>query len=265
VTAAAAPAPAPRRSAAWWVVSDAAVMARRNLLHYVRVPSLVVFSVVSPVMFVLLFAYVFGGAIEVPGVRYVDYLMGGILVQTVAFGSTETGVGLADDLSQGMVDRFRTLPMARSAVLAGRTLADTVRHAFMVLVMTGVGLLIGFRAHGGIVRAILALLLALLFGLALSWVSAAIGLAVHDVEAAQMAGVMWTFPVTFTSSAFVPVDSMPGWLQAWADINPVTVTVDAVRNLLLDRPAATDVVQALLWAAVILAVFVPLALRRYRV
>ena len=261
----ATPAPSPVRNPRWWVVSDAFVLARRNLLHYVRVPSLAVFSVVSPVMFVLLFAYVFGGAIEVPGVRYVDFLMGGILVQTVAFGSTETGVGLADDMSRGMVDRFRALPMARSAVLAGRTLADTVRHAFMVLMMTGVGLLIGFRAHGGTARAALALLLVLSFGLALSWVSAAIGLAVRNVEATQMAGVLWTFPVAFTSSAFVPVDSMPGWLQAWADINPVTVTVDAVRNLLLGRPAAADVAQALLWAAAILAVFVPVAVRRYRV
>ncbi len=252
--------PAPTR----WVVSDAVVLARRNLLHYLRVPSLVVFSVVSPVMFVLLFAYVFGGAISVPGVRYVDYLMGGVLVQTVAFASTETGVGLADDLSHGILDRFRTLPMARSAVLTGRTLADTVRHGFMVLMMTGVGLLIGFRAHGGIVRASLALLLVLSFGLALSWVSATIGLAVRDVEATQMAGVLWTFPVTFTSSAFVRVDSMPGWLQAWADVNPITVTVDAVRNLLLGLPAAADVTQALLWAAAILAVFVPLAVRRYQ-
>ena len=247
------------------VVSDAVVLAQRSLLHYLRVPSLVVFSVVSPVMFVLLFAYVFGGAITVPGMRYVDYLMGGILVQTVTFGSTETGVGLADDLSRGMVDRFRALPMARSAVLAGRTLADSVRHAFMVLMMTGVGLLIGFRAHGGVVRAALALLLVLSFGLALSWVSAAIALAVQDVEATQMAGVMWTFPVTFTSSAFVPVDSMPGWLQAWAEVNPITVTVDAVRNLLWGRPAGGDVAQALLWTAAILAVFVPLAVRRYRV
>ena len=247
------------------LVSDAVVLAQRNLLHYLRVPSLVVFSVVSPVMFVLLFAYVFGGAISVPGMRYIDYLMGGILVQTVTFGSTETGVGLADDLTRGMLDRFRALPMARSAVLAGRTLADGVRHAFMVLMMTGVGLLIGFRAHGGILRAALALLLVLTFGLALSWVSAAIALAVQDVEATQMAGVMWTFPVTFTSSAFVPVDSMPGWLQAWAEVNPITVTVDAVRNLLLGRPAGGDVAQALLWTAAILAVFVPLAVRRYRV
>ncbi|MDQ3897889.1 MAG: ABC transporter permease [Actinomycetota bacterium] len=265
VTAPAMPAPAPERTAGWWAVSDALVLARRNLLHYLRVPSLVVFSVVSPVMFVLLFAFVFGGAISVPGLRYVDYLMGGILVQTVAFGSTETGVGLADDLSHGKIDRFRALPTARSAVLAGRALADTIRHAFMVLLMTGVGLLIGFRAHGGPVRAALALLLVLAFGFALSWVSAAIGLAVQDVEATQMAGVIWTFPVTFTSSAFVRVDSMPGWLQAWAHVNPITVTVDAVRNLLLGRPAGADVAQALLWTVAILAVFVPLAVRRYRV
>ena len=257
-------APVPRRVAARWVVSDAVVMARRNLLRYLRVPSLVVFSVASPIMFVLLFAYVFGGAITVPGVRYVDFLMGGILVQTVVFGSTETGVGLADDLSRGMIDRFRTLPMARSAVLAGRILADGVRHACMVVMIAGVGLLIGFRAHGGIARAALALLLVVAFGLALAWVAAAIGLAVRDVEATQIAGVMWTFPLTFTSSAFVPVDSMPGWLQAWADINPITVTVDAVRDLLLGRPAGSDVVQALLWAAVILAVAAFLAVRRCR-
>ncbi len=258
------PAPGPGRVTLGWVVSDAVVMARRNLLRFLRVPSLVVFSAVSPVMFVLLFAFVFGGAISIPDVRYVDYLMGGILVQTVVFGSTETGVGLADDLLRGMIDRFRTLPMARSAVLAGRTLADTIRHGCMALMITGVGLLIGFRAHGGIVRAALALLLVVSFGLALSWVSAAIGLAVRDVEATQMAGVMWTFPLTFTSSAFVPVDSMPGWLQAWADINPITITVDAVRNLLLGRPAGSDVVQALLWGAAIFAVFVPLAVRRYQ-
>jgi ABC transporter DrrB family efflux protein len=251
--------------AAGWVVSDAFVMARRNLLRFLRVPSLVVFSVVSPIMFVLLFAYVFGGAISTPGVRYVDYLMAGILVQTAVFGSTETGVGLADDLLRGMIDRFRTLPMSRSAVLAGRTLADTFRHGFMALMITGVGLVIGFRAHGGMLRAALALLLVLSFGLALSWVSAAIGLAVRDVEATQMAGVMWTFPLTFTSSAFVPVDSMPGWLQAWADVNPITITIDAVRALLLGRPAGAGVVHALLWTAVILAVFVPLAVRRYRV
>lgn len=251
-------------AAGWWALSDAAVLARRNLLHYLRVPSLVVFSIVTPVMFILLFAYVFGGAISVPGMRYIDFLMGGILVQTVAFGSTETGVGLADDLAHGMVDRLRALPMARSAVLAGRTVADAARHAFMVVMMAGVGVVIGFRPQGGVARAALALGVVVAFGFALSWVSAAIGLAVRNVEATQMAGILWTFPLTFTSSAFVPVESMPGWLQAWAGVNPLTVTVDAVRNLLLGRPAGADLVQALLWIAAILAVFVPLAVRRSR-
>ena len=254
----------PEHAAGWWALSDAAVLARRNLLHYLRVPSLVVFSIVTPVMFILLFAYVFGGAISVPGMRYIDFLMGGILVQTVAFGSTETGVGLADDLAHGMVDRLRALPMARSAVLAGRTVADAARHAFMVVMMAGVGVVIGFRPQGGVARAALALGVVVAFGFALSWVSAAIGLAVRNVEATQMAGILWTFPLTFTSSAFVPVESMPGWLQAWAGVNPLTVTVDAVRNLLLGRPAGADLVQALLWSAVILAVFVPLAVRRSR-
>lgn len=251
-------------AAGWWALSDAAVLARRNLLHYLRVPSLVVFSIVTPVMFILLFAYVFGGAISVPGMRYIDFLMGGILVQTVAFGSTETGAGLADDLAHGMVDRLRALPMARSAVLAGRTVADAARHAFMVVMMAGVGVVIGFRPQGGVARAALALGVVVAFGFALSWVSAAIGLAVRNVEATQMAGILWTFPLTFTSSAFVPVESMPGWLQAWAGVNPLTVTVDAVRNLLLGRPAGADLVQALLWIAAILAVFVPLAVRRSR-
>jgi ABC transporter DrrB family efflux protein len=264
VTAGALATAAPERAAGWWALSDAAVLARRNLLHYLRVPSLVVFSIVTPVMFILLFAYVFGGAISVPGMRYIDFLMGGILVQTVAFGSTETGVGLADDMAHGMVDRLRALPMARSAVLAGHTLADAARHAFMVVMMAGVGVVIGFRPQGGVARAALALGVVVVFGFALSWVSAAIGLAVRNVEATQMAGILWTFPLTFTSSAFVPVESMPGWLQAWAGVNPLTVTVDAVRNLLLGRPAGADLVQALLWSAVILAVFVPLAVRRSR-
>ena len=261
MTATTAPASLGRRLS--WAASDAAVLTRRNLLHYVRVPSLVAFSTMSPVMFVLLFAYVFGGAIQIPGLRYVDYLMAGIFVQTVALGSTQTGVGLADDLTKGMVDRFRSLPMARSAVLAGRTLADTARNVFVVLVMTAVGLLIGFRPQGGILRTALALLLVVLFGLALSWVSAAVGLSVRDVEAAETAGVFWIFPLTFASSAFVPVSSMPGWLQAFATVNPVSIVVDAVRNLLLGRPAGTDVLQALAWMALIVAVFAPLAVRSY--
>ncbi|MFN2609148.1 MAG: ABC transporter permease [Acidimicrobiales bacterium] len=264
MTTVAAPARAPAGHALPEVVSDAVAMTRRNLLHYLRVPALIVFSTVSPVMFVLLFTYVFGGAIPVGGVRYVDYLMAGIFVQTVAFGSTQTGVGLADDLSRGMVDRFRSLPMARSAVLAGRTMADTVRNAFVVLVMLVVGLLVGFRPSGSILAVGASLLVVVAFGLALSWISAAIGLAVGNVEAAQSAGFVWIFPLTFASSAFVPLRSMPGWLQAWAKVNPVTNTVNAARNLQLGKPAATDLWHSVLWMVAILVVFVPLAVRRYR-
>jgi ABC transporter DrrB family efflux protein len=248
-----------------WTVSDAAAMTKRNLYRYVRVPTLLLFSTIQPVMFVLLFTYVFGGALQVPGVdRYIDYLMAGILAQTVVFGSTQTGVGLAEDLSRGMVDRFRSLPMARSAVLAGRTLSDTVRNLFVVGLMLLVGTLVGFRFHAGIGPALGAVALALAFGLAFSWISAFIGLSVRDVESAQAAGFVWVFPLVFASSAFVPVASMPGWLQAFAKANPITNTVDALRVLCLGGPTARPVLQALAWIAGILLVFVPLAVNRYR-
>lgn len=247
-----------------WTVSDTLVMARRNLLRYLRLPNLLVFSTVQPVMFVLLFTYVFGGAIDVPADSYIDYLIPGIFVQTVVFGATQTGVGLAEDLSRGMVDRFRSLPMARSAVLAGRTLGDTVRNVFVVLLMTGVGALVGFRFHAGLLPAVGALALAVLFGLAFCWVQAFIGLSVGNVEAAQAAGFVGVFPLVFASSAFVPVASMPGWLQAFAEVQPISVTIDALRALCLGGPTATHVWRALAWVAVILLVFVPLSVRRYR-
>ena len=258
-----------------WVLSDAVALTWRNLLRYVRLPTLLVFSTIQPVMFVLLFRYVFGGAIKlpVPGLNYVDFLMPGIFVQTVIFGSTQTGVGLAEDLSGGMIERFRSLPMARSAVLAGRTLSDTVRNLFVVLLMTGVGTLVGFRFHAGIVPAVAAMLLAVLFGLAFSWISALIGLAAGNVEAAQAGSFIWIFPLVFASSAFVPVSSMPGWLQGWAKINPITITVDALRALCLGGQTAkalqggstaTYVLETLAWLTGILLVFVPLAVRRYR-
>jgi ABC-2 type transport system permease protein len=249
----------------WWTVSDAAVVTRRNLYRYIRVPPLLLFSTIQPIMFVLLFTYVFGGAIQVPGVEhYVDYLMAGILVQTVIFGSTQTGVGLAEDLSRGMVDRFRSLPMARSAVLAGRTLSDTVRNLFVVCLMVVVGTLVGFRFHAGVVPALAAVALALAFGLAFSWISAFIGLSVRDVESAQAAGFVWVFPLVFASSAFVPVDSMPGWLQAFVRANPVTITVNAMRGLTLGGPTIRPLLQSLAWIVGILLVFVPLAVNRYR-
>jgi ABC transporter DrrB family efflux protein len=247
-----------------WIVSDALAMTWRNLLRYVRVPQLLVFSTVQPVMFVLLFTYVFGGAIQLPGEDYVNFLIPGVLVQAVVFGSTQTGIGLADDLSRGMVDRFRSLPMARSAVLAGRTLSDAVRNAFVVVLMTGVGFLVGFRPSGAPLALLGALLLAVLFGFAFSWISATIGLLVRNVEAAQAGGFIWVFPIVFASSVFVPVETMPGWLQAFAEVNPITVTADALRALSLGTPAGRSVLLTLAWAAAILAVFVPLAVARYR-
>jgi len=182
----------------------------------------------------------------------------------VIFGSTQTGVGLAEDLSRGMVDRFRSLPMARSAVLAGRTVSDTVRNLFVVSLMLVVGTLVGFRFHAGVVPALGAVGLALAFGLAFSWISALIGLSVGDVESAQAAGFVWVFPLVFASSAFVPVESMPGWLQVFVRANPVTITVNALRALSLGGPTARPVLQSLAWIVGILLVFVPLAVNRYR-
>jgi len=247
-----------------WAVTDAIAMTLRNLVRYVRVPNLLVFSTIQPVMFVLLFTYVFGGAVRIPSGSYKDFLLPGILVQTVIFGSTQTGVGLADDLSRGMIDRFRSLPMARSAVLAGRTLSDTVRNLFVVLLMIGVGLLIGFRFHAGFISAVGAIVLAVLFGLAFSWISAFIGMAVRDVESAQTAGFIWIFPLVFASAVFVPVATMPGWLQSFARVNPVTNTAEAVRALCQGGPTATHVFHSMAWILGILLVFVPLSVRRYR-
>jgi ABC-2 type transport system permease protein/oleandomycin transport system permease protein len=251
-----------------WVVSDALVMTRRNLLRYLRLPNLLVFSTIQPVMFVLLFVYVFGGAIggSLPkGVSYKDYLMAGIIVQTVIFGSVQTGVGLSDDLAKGMIDRFRSLPVARSAVLAGRTLSDTVRNVFVVLLIIGVGLAIGFRFHGTFIESIAALGLAVLFGLAFSWISAFIGMSVRDPEAAQAAGFIWIFPLVFASSAFVPVYTMPSWLQTFARNNPLTHVINAIRALILGNlPVWHSLWIALAWIFAILLLFVPLSVNRYR-
>jgi len=250
-----------------YAVSDALAMTRRNLTRYIRIPTLLVFSTIQPVMFVLLFVYVFGGAVKgsLPhGVKYVDFLMPGIFVQTVVFGSTQTGVGLAEDLSKGMIDRFRSLPMARSAVLAGRTLGDGVRNTFVVILMTLVGLLVGFRLHAGALPAIAALAIAVGFGFAFSWISATIGLAVHDVESAQTAGFIWVFPLTFASSVFVPLRTLPGWLQSFARVNPITNTANALRALTLGGPTTRPVLYTLLWIVGILVVFMPFATRNYR-
>jgi ABC-2 type transport system permease protein/oleandomycin transport system permease protein len=247
-----------------WAFSDAFVLAGRTLKHIPRNPDLLIFATIQPVMFVLLFRYVFGGAIDTGSVSYVNYLMAGIFVQTVMFGSVMTGIGLAEDLQRGLVERFRTLPMAPSAVLTGRTIADLGRNLITVAIMFAVGLAVGFRPAGNPLRWVAAILLLLLVSYAISWIAALIGLMVNSVEAAQSAGFIWMFPLTFASSAFVQTGSMPAWLQTFSKNQPVTHFVDATRALLIDKPLGNSLWLSVLWCAGILAVFVPLAVRRYR-
>jgi ABC transporter DrrB family efflux protein len=256
----------PRRQALGYAVSDALAITWRNLLTYVRLPQLLVFSTIQPIMFVLLFRYVFGESIRLgdPSIDYVNYLMPGIFVQTVVFGSTATGIGLAEDLSKGLIERFRSLPMARSAVLAGRTLADAVRNLFVVVLMTAVGFIVGFRPDGGVLAFLAAIALVLTFGYALSWAMATIGLGSTNAESAQAAIFPVLFPLTFASSALVDTSLMPGWLQAFADHQPVTATVDAARHLVLGQPVGWSAVASIAWSIGIVAVFGTLAVRRYR-
>jgi len=260
-----------------WALRDTGALTVRNLLHYVRVPELLVFTFVQPIMFVLLFRYVFGGSIPIPGLPYVDYLMPGIFVQTVVFGATATAIGLAEDIGTGIVERFRSLPMTRFAVLAGRTAADLIRNTGVVIVMFVIGVLVGFRPDGGVPRIVLALLLILGFAHALSWIFANVGLRASNAEAAQAISFPILFPLTFASSAFVPVSNMPGWLQAFAWHQPVTIVVNAARALMLGPEAAAQLqaegilrastlsytLQSIAWIIGILAVFVPLAVRRF--
>ena len=245
-------------------ISDIIIMTKRNLLRYRRIPQLIVFSSIQPVMFVLLFVYVFGGAIRTPGINYVNYLIPGILVQTVLFGSMQTGVGLADDLLRGMVDRFRSLPMARSAVLAGRTITESVRNVFVILLITIVGLIIGFRIDHGFFHFLEGVGLIVLFGFAFTWISATIGMAVKNVETAQTAGFIWIFPLVFASSIFVPLQTMGKNLKWFAERNPITYVVNVMRALTLGTPVGNNIWYALAWIAGILIVFIPLAVWRYR-
>ena len=249
---------------------DALTVVWRNLVGLMRTPQLLVFSTIQPVIFVLMFRYVFGGAIKIPGgVPYVDFLMPGIFVQTVVFGAMAAAIGLATDLKTGLLERFRTLPMSRSAVLAGRTLADMSRNVFVIALMVLVGVAVGFRVHTSLSEVIAGLLLVLLFSYAMSWVFALVGLAVGDPETSQAAAFPVLAPLVFASSAFVPVSSMPTWLQGFALHQPVSAVITAVRDLTLGAQATggstgTDVIQALAWCAGILAVFAPLAVWRYR-
>ena len=247
------------------VLRDTLAIAQRNLIAYRRVPQLLVFSTIQPVIFVLMFRFVFGGAITVPGnIPYVDYLMPGVFIQTVVFGSIAAAIGLAGDLKSGLLERFRSLPMSRSAVLGGRTTADLARNVFVVILMMIVGFLVGFRIHTNVFAVVAGCLLVVLFGFAMSWIFATVGLMVGDPETAQAAAFPILAPLVFASSAFVPVETMPGWLQVFANHQPVSVTASAVRALMIGGPTGSYVVQSILWCVGILAVFGPIAVQRYR-
>jgi ABC transporter DrrB family efflux protein len=268
--------PVPKRPSRWRRLSphelraditDAQVVSVRNLRHFIRQPDLLIFSTIQPIMFVLLFTYVFGGAIShslPPGVSYIDYLLPGILVQSVTFRASMTAIGLSDDLKLGVIDRFRSMPMARSAVLIGRTSADLVRNVLIILLMILVGYIIGFRFQAGVLQAIGCIALVSAFGLALSWIFAFLGLTVRSAEAAQSAGFVVLFPLVFASSVFVPVSTLPDWLAAIAKVSPVTLTANAARSLALVPGTPSSLGGAIAWIAGLLAVFIPLSVWRYR-
>jgi ABC-2 type transport system ATP-binding protein len=257
------PTPASLRAA----LTDTRVVTGRNLRHFIRQPQLLIFSTVQPIMFVLLFAYVFGGAVKgsLPnGVKYIDFLLPGIFVQSVAFRATQTAVGLSEDLERGVIDRFRSMPMARSAVLIGRTVADLVRNVLIIGLMTAVGYLIGFRFQVGLGNALACVAVVSAFGFALSWIFAFVALTVRGAEAAQSAGFVVIFPLVFASSVFVPVASMPGWLQAIAKVSPVTLTANAGRTYALDGGVPAALGGAAAWIVGLLVIFIPLCVWRYR-
>jgi ABC transporter DrrB family efflux protein len=246
-------------------IADTAVIAKRNLLRIPRQPDLWVSFTVQPVMFVVLFVYVFGGAIQTPGFDdYTDFLMPGIICQTMAFGGFVTAIGLSDDLRKGLIDRFRSLPMARSAVLAGRTLADVATNAVSIAVIILVGLLVGFDFSSSPLEVVAGIGLLLLFGYAFSWIFAFIALTASSAEGAQALGFMVIFPITFASSAFAPPESMPAAVEWFAGINPFSTVVDATRSLFVDAPAGNDVWAALLWCVGLIAAFGVLSVHRYR-
>jgi ABC-2 type transport system permease protein/oleandomycin transport system permease protein len=237
----------------------------RNLIAMRRVPQVLIFSTIQPVIFVLMFRYVFGGAINPGGnIPYVDFLMPGIFVQTLTFGGMSTGVGLAEDITKGLIERFRSLPMARSAVLAGRCLADLARNVFVFVLMLAVGFAVGFRIHTTPAALLGALFMMLLFAFALSWIFALLGLVTRNGEAAQAAAFPLVAPLVFASSAFVPLSSQPGWMQVFSAHQPFTLTVNAVRALCIGGPTLAPVLQSVAWAIGITAVFAPIAVRKYR-
>ncbi|MGL5857729.1 MAG: ABC transporter permease [Angustibacter sp.] len=254
-------------------VGDGLVVAKRNLIKIKRVPDLLVFTTLQPIMFVLLFAYVFGGSIKIPGGDYKEFLMAGIFAQTVVFGATITGAGLADDMQKGIIDRFRALPMSRSAVLIGRTMSDVVNNLIVVIVMSLTGFIVGWRIRGSVAEAIGGYLMLLLFAYAFSWVMAFVGLLVSSPEVVNNAAFIVIFPLTFIAETFVQSSTLPGPLQTFAEWNPVSTVTQAARELFGNIPPETPrpdswslqhpVIYTLIWALAILAIFVPLATRRY--
>ncbi|MEE1939304.1 ABC transporter permease [Streptomyces sp. TRM 70361] len=260
-------------------VSDSLIVAQRNLLRMMRIPEVVIFGLIQPIMFVVLFSYVFGGSITLPGAgadaeAYRSFLMAGIFAQTVTFATAGAGAGIAEDMHKGLIDRFRSLPMARGAVLTGRTLADLVQTALTLVVLAVVALLVGWRAHEGILKALAGFGLLLLLGYAFTWIGALIGLSVRTPEAATSGGLIWLFPLTFVSIAFVPAENMPSFLQNVAEWNPFSATVLACRELFGNLPAdyptpdawpmENPVLASVLWSVVIIALFRTLAVRKYR-
>jgi ABC-2 type transport system permease protein len=251
---------------------DGAVVAKRNLIKIKRVPEILIWTLMSPIMFVVLFAYVFGGSIVVPGMDYREYLIAGIFVQTVVFGSTFTGAGLAEDMTKGIIDRFRSLPMARSAVLAGRTASDIVYNSASIFVMAVTGLIVGWRIRTGALEAIGGFLLLLVFAYAVSWIMAYVGLKVSSVEVVNNVSFMFIFPLTFVSNAFVLSETLPGPLQTFAEWNPVSSVALAVREAFGNTgtiptpdvwPLNNPVLYTLIWVVIILAIFIPLSTRQY--
>lgn len=245
-------------------LADTLTMTRRNVLYLIRRPQVIVFALISPVMFVALFNFVFGGSLNIPGMSYPDYLIPGIMVQTVVFGGGNTAIGLAEDMTRGVIDRFRSLPMSRLAVLSGRTLADAMRGVITNTVIILMGLVIGFRFNNGFGWGLAAFFLVLLFGYAVTWFYAWMGLRLKSVEAVQAATFLPAFPLVFASSTFAPVQNMPGWLQVFAAHQPVTQVVDAVRAMMQGGEIAGPLVRSLLWCVGITAFFGFLSVREYR-
>ena len=258
---------------AFHALSDSLVIAKRNLIKIKRVPDILVFVLISPIMFVLLFSYVFGSAIQIPGGSYREFLMAGIFAQTVVFGATFTGAGLADDMQKGIIDRFRSLPMSRAAVVMGRTASDVVYNVISLMIMALTGLLVGWRMRGSVIDAVVGFGLLLLFAYSISWMMALVGLLVPSVEVLNNASFMVIFPITFIANTFVPSDNLPTVLRVFAEWNPISALAHATRTLFGNIPPGTPeptvwplqnpIIYSIIWAGIIIAVFAPLAVRRY--